>query len=105
MLSRPPWALAWRIASRPPRCIVGAGEQGGQHVGCVVEVLVQAVGAQQQLVAVLQRDRADVDLDEVAVADRAGDHVLHLRAPGLVGGQHALLDLVVDQRVVVGELA
>jgi hypothetical protein len=80
-------------------------EQVDEGVGGV-EVGVEAVGAEQQAVADLDGHGEDVDLDVVAQADGAGDHLLAgaALAPGLLGGHGALLDLYVEPGVIFGEL-
>ena len=82
-----------------------AGEELAHAV--VVEVAVQAVGADQELVARQDVEVDGVDLDRLVDADRPGDGVL----VGVVGGAGQVVlgdlaapDQLVDERVVLGEL-
>ena len=74
---------------------------------CVVQVGVQAVRAEQELVAGQDLEVERVDLDGLVDADRARDRVLvGLVRRGLEVSLRdaAAADQLVDQRVVLGEL-
>ena len=70
----------------------------------VFHQVAQAVGAHQKLVAVLERHQKRVDLDLALKAHRAGDDVFEAAVLGLLGPQQAGADLLVDQRVIFGDL-
>ena len=65
---------------------------------------MQAVGAEQEAIARRERDEPGVDLDVIAVADRARDHVAVRRSARFFGRDEPLLELPGDERVVLGDL-
>src|SRR3989338_9924183 len=67
------------------------------HVG-------EAVGAEKQNVARFQRQGGGVDGDGGGSAERADQDVLHRVADRLLGGHEAAGQVVVDERVVGGDL-
>ena len=85
-------------ADRGPALAEDGGDLG------VGELAAEAVGTEEEDVALPDVDDAGVDLDALVGADGAGDHV----APGEGGhvfrAEEALLDEVVGERVVAGHL-
>ena len=65
--------------------------------GCEIPPPATGGGDVEEPVTGLQAHLPDVDLDEVAVADRAGDHVLEARLLGLLGRQHGAIGLFGDE--------
>ena len=80
-----------------------AGEDAGD--GGVVEFAAEAVGGEQEKVAGLEGVGGDVGFDGGLRADGAGDDVADGRGSGLEAVDEAGADLLLDQRVVLGELA
>ena len=70
----------------------------------LAQVAVEAVAAEEETVAREELHEARVDLDVVAVADGARDHVSMRRLLRLLGGDEALLQLPRDEGVILGQL-
>jgi len=70
----------------------------------VREVAVKAVGTQKKAIVCEQRNGHGVDLDVVFMADGSRDYILDLGCLGFLRSDHAVLELVVDQSVVLGKL-
>ncbi len=102
MLSRPPARLASSTRARTAVSIEEArAEEPGDVI--VVEHRRQAVGADQEDVAGLGRDRLHVDLDLRFGAEGAGDDRALGVVLGLGVGELALAPHLLDQRVVAGQ--
>ena len=68
-------------------------------------IVGEAVGAEEDAVAGCDVDRVEVDVDVGVDAERAGDdRALRVRL-GLLGGEPALADELLDEAVVVGDAA
>src|ERR1017187_3427692 len=78
-----------------------AGEDAGD--GVVVEFAAEAVGGEQEEVAGMSGVGGNVGFDGGLRADCAGDDVADGRGSGLQAADEAGAELLLDQRVVLGE--
>ena len=69
-----------------------------------LHLVVQAVGAENQHIAGLERERGGVGGDKHLRAERADEDVARIGVGDLVGGDQAHLALLVDQRMVLRDL-
>ena len=69
-----------------------------------LEVVAQAIRAEQEAIASSDGTHLDIDLDVLLVAERPGDDVPHLVMLGLLHRDQASLDLLVHERVILGQL-
>ncbi len=103
MLSGPPFSLAFSIK----RC-VAVGRSGALTTMSskllIGDGAAQAVAAEQHRVAGARRLEARVDLDGVLHPEGAHDHVLVREVRDLFLGEVLHLLVVVEQRVVLGQL-
>ena len=103
-LSSPPWSFAAVISACVACAQVVAVPQHELGDALGVDHRRQAVGAEQEDVARLRRDRERVDVDVRVGAERARDHGALRVHLGLGRGELAAPHELGDERVVVGEL-
>src|ERR1035441_9206131 len=96
------WGPRVVYPSEQARWVPGsAGEDAGD--GVVVEFAAEAVGGEQEEVAGIGGVGGDVGFDGRLRADGAGDDVADGRGSGLQAADEAGAELLLDQRVVLGE--
>ena len=104
MLSSPPALLAASTSCVAARVGIGlAPERGGDVVG--LHHAGEPVGAEQDAIAGHELDRVHVDVDRRVDAERTRDDRSLRVHRGFLGGELALADELLDQAVVVGDLA
>ena len=102
MLSRPPASLAAAISSSAARSRRVSTVEDLRDL-LLADHRGQAVGAQQHDIAGAHRIGPGVDLDVALDAQRAGDDRALRMLGGLLLGELALADELLDQRVVLGQ--